>query len=164
MSKQHISENRKKYLKQKRIKNISILITQISVLIFIIGAWELAANKGLIDSFILSSPSKILKTFINLSSNDLFTHIWVTCKETVAGFLLGTSIGIFLAILLWWSNFLNRVLDPYLVVLNSLPKVALRTSNNNMGWGRNICYYYNGNSNFTYCNNIRYFKWIYRNR
>ena len=87
----------------------SIVFTQISILIILIVAWEMAANKGWIDSFIMSQPSKILKTFINLSSNDLFTHIWVTCKETLAGFLLGTSLGIAIAIILWWSNFLSKV-------------------------------------------------------
>ncbi len=65
--------------------------------------------------------------------NDLINHIKVTTYETVIGFLLGTGIGIIIAIILWWSGFLAKVAEPYLVVLNSLPKVALRTSNNNLG-------------------------------
>ena len=125
MHKKNISDDRKKYLRKKRINKISILVTQISILIAFIAIWEIAANKGLIDSFIMSQPSKILKTFINLSSNDLLMHIQVTCNETLIGFLLGTGIGIVIAILLWWSDFLSKVSEPYLVVLNSLPKVAL---------------------------------------
>ena len=164
MQKINISDDRKKYLKKNRIKKTSIIFTQICILISLIIAWEIAADKGIIDSFIMSQPSKILKTFINLSSNDLFTHIWVTCKETLAGFLLGTGIGIFIAIILWWSEFLSKVSEPYLVVLNSLPKVALRTCNNNMGWSRNFCNYNNGNSYISCCNNIGYIKWIFRNR
>lgn len=71
----NISDDRKKYLRKKRIKKMSILITQISILAFFIFIWEYSANKGIIDSFIMSQPSKILKTFINLSSNDLLMHI-----------------------------------------------------------------------------------------
>ena len=164
MHKTDISDDRKKYLKRNRIKKTSIICTQISILIILIVAWEMAANKGLIDSFIMSQPSKVLKTFINLSSNDLFTHIWVTVKETLAGFLLGTGIGILIAIILWWSEFLSKVSEPYLVVLNSLPKVALRTSNYNMGWSWYFCNCDYGNSHITSCNNIRYLKWIFRNR
>ena len=164
MRKISISDDRKKYLKKNRIKKTSIICTQISMLIILIMAWEMAANKGLIDSFIMSQPSKVLKTFINLSSNDLFTHIWVTVKETLVGFLLGTGIGILIAIVLWWSEFLSKVSEPYLVVLNSLPKVALRTSNYNMGWSWYFCNYYYGNSHITGSNNIRYFKWIFRDR
>ena len=61
-------------------------------------------------------------------------HLWVTCEETLIGFGLGVAIGILVAIILWWSDFLSKVSEPFLVVLNSLPKVALRTNNNNMGW------------------------------
>jgi len=125
MPKKNISDDRKKYLRKKRIKKISILITQISILIAFIVIWEFAANREFIDSFIMSQPSKILKTFINLSSNDLLMHIRVTCNETLIGFLLGTGIGIIIAIFLWWSDFLSKVSEPYLVILNSLPKVAL---------------------------------------
>ena len=163
MPKIKTSDDRKKYLRKEKIKKTSIICTQISILIILILAWEMAANKGFIDSFIMSQPSKILKTFINLSSNDLFTHIWVTCKETLAGFLLGTGIGILIAIILWWSEFLSKVSEPFLVVLNSLPKVALRTSNYNMGWSWNIRNYSNGNSNIISCNYIRHSKWIFRN-
>ena len=62
---------------------------------------------------------------MNLSSNDLLKHIGVTVYETIVGFLLGTILGIIIAIILWWSDFLSKVAEPYLVVLNSLPKVAL---------------------------------------
>lgn len=164
MPKINLSDDRKKYLRKNKIKKASIICTQISILIILIVAWEVAANKGIIDSFIMSQPSKILKTFINLSSNDLFMHIWVTCKETLAGFLLGTGMGIIMAIILWWSSFLSKVSEPYLVVLNSLPKVALRPSYNNLGRSRNFCNYYYGNCNISCCNYIRYFKWIFRNR
>lgn len=125
MHKKNISDDRKKYLRKKYIKKISIILTQITILFAFIAIWEIAAEKEIIDSFITSQPSKILKTFINLSSNDLLMHIQVTCNETLIGFLLGTGIGIIIAIILWCSDFICKVLEPYLVVLNSLPKVAL---------------------------------------
>lgn len=164
MLKKKISDDRKKYLRKNRITKISIVLTQISILIVFIAIWEITARNGLIDSFIMSQPSKILKTFINLSSNDLLMHIRVTCSETLIGFLLGTGIGIIIAIILWWSNFLSKVSEPYLVILNSLPKVALRTCYNNMGRSRNFCNCNNGYCNIFSSNYIRYFKWIYRNR
>ena len=96
--------------------------------------------------------------------NDLIKDIGVTVYETVVGFLLGTLMGIIIAIILWWSDFLSRVAEPYLVVLNSLPKVALRPNYNNMGRGRNSSYYSNGNSNFSNCNYIGKFKRFFKNR
>lgn len=123
--KKNISEDRKKYLRKKRIEKISILIIQLSIVMGFIVLWEVLANKGIIDSFIMSKPSRILKTFLNLSSNNLLEHIRVTVIETMIGFLLGTFLGAIIAILLWWSKFLSKVSEPFLVVLNSLPKVAL---------------------------------------
>lgn len=120
-----ISEERKKYLKSIKRKKYLILLTQILILTTFLGIWEWMANKNIIDSFITSQPSRIFDTFMNLSSNDLLKHIGVTVYETTVGFLLGTILGIIIAIILWWSDFLSKVAEPYLVVLNSLPKVAL---------------------------------------
>ena len=136
MRKSNISEDRKKYLREITIKKVSVIGTQIFLVLAFIALWEICANKEIIDSFITSQPSRIVKTFINLSSNGLLTHLWVTCEETIIGFSMGVVIGIIVAIVLWWSDFLSKVSEPFLVVLNSLPKVALRTDNNNMGWCR----------------------------
>ena len=70
-----ISEERKKYLRKVRLKKIEILLTQILIVIVFVAIWELLANTGKIDSFITSQPSRILKTFLNLSSNDLLEHL-----------------------------------------------------------------------------------------
>lgn len=123
--KNNISDERKQYLAKIKKEKISVLFTQIIILVGFIALWEILANMNIIDSFITSQPSRILNTFLNLSSNDLITHIIVTTYETMVGFLLGTSLGIIIAIILWWSKFLEKVTEPYLVVLNSLPKVAL---------------------------------------
>ena len=121
----NISKERKAYLKKIRINKIIVLITQIMLLFLLLTAWEILANKGIIDSFITSKPSRILNTFMNLSQNGLLEHIGTTCYETIIGFFLGTALGITIAVLLWWSNFLCKVIDPFLVILNSLPKIAL---------------------------------------
>lgn len=156
--------DRKKYLRNLKKQKIKVFLTQVLILAGFLAIWEFLANKDIIDSFITSQPTRILKTFMNLSQNDLLKHVWVTTYETVVGFLLGTILGILIAILLWWSNFLAKVSEPFLVVLNSLPKVALRTSNNNLGRGRNTSNNSYGSCNFTCCNYIRKSKWILKNR
>lgn len=123
--KQNISEDRKKYLRKLKIRKIEILGMQILIVISFIALWEILARKGVIDSFITSQPSRILKTFMNLSSNNLLEHLKITCEETIIGFLLGTITGVITAIILWWSPFISKVSEPFLVVLNSLPKIAL---------------------------------------
>lgn len=119
------SKERMEYLKQKKRRKRLIHICQIAILVIVLVLWEVLARVGVIDSFIMSQPSRILNTFGNLSSNGLLTHLGVTCMETITGFGLGVVGGTLLAILLWWSDFLARVSEPYLVVLNSLPKIAL---------------------------------------
>ncbi len=135
MREKNISEDRKKYLRKVKQGKISVIITQILILVLFIIGWEVLANKGVIDSFITSQPSRILDTFLNLSSNGLLEHLGVTLSETLIGFISGVILGVAIAICLWWSPFLSKVSEPYLVVLNSLPKVALRTSHYHLGRG-----------------------------
>ena len=116
---------RKKYLRKIKINKIKILAAQIAILIIFIALWEILANTGKIDSFITSQPSRIFKTFLDLSSNNLLEHLKITCIETLVGFLLGTVLGALIAIILWWSPFISKVSEPFLVVLNALPKIAL---------------------------------------
>ena len=120
------SREYKLYLRKKRINNIFVHITQILILLFLIFIWEYLSSKNIINAFIYSSPSRIIKTITDLyNSNNLFNHIWITIYETILSFSLATILGTFIAILLWYSKFLYKVMDPYLTVLNSLPKVAL---------------------------------------
>ena len=122
---ENISVDRQKYLRKVKLRKIEILATQILIVIAFIALWEILAQTGKIDSFITSQPSRIVKTFMNLSSNDLLEHLKITCLETIIGFVLGTILGVVLAIILWWSSFISKVSEPFLVVLNSLPKIAL---------------------------------------
>ena len=123
--KSNLSIERKQYLRRIKFNKIAVLSTQILLLISFIALWEILANKGIIDSFITSQPSRMLETFMNLSQNGLLEHLGVTCFETIVGFLSGTILGVIIAIILWWSKFLSKVSEPFLVVLNSLPKIAL---------------------------------------
>ncbi len=88
--------------------------------------WEALAQLGLIDAFLLSSPFRMAATLWELTaSGELWLHVGTTLMETLVGFVLGSLLGIALATAIWWSDTLGRILDPYLVVLNALPKIAL---------------------------------------
>lgn len=122
---ENISSDRKKYLRKVTVRKVEIVVAQILFVVAFIVLWEVLAQTGKIDSFITSQPSRIVKTFMNLTSNDLLEHLKITCIETLVGFLLGTVAGVIIAIILWWSPFISKVSEPFLVVLNSLPKTAL---------------------------------------
>lgn len=122
----HASAEHIEYLKGIKQRKRFIVFMQIAILVVFIALWELAGSLGWINTFIVSSPSRVVETIIRLYSNgELFTHIGVTMLETIAGFVIGTIIGTLIAILMWWSPTLSRILDPYMVVLNALPKIAL---------------------------------------
>ena len=113
------------YLRKQTNKKRLILTTQIGLLLFLIALWEFCAQIGIIDSFITSQPSRVIKTIMNLSESDLFLHLGVTCFETVVGFVLGVLMGLVIASILWWFPTFSAIFEPYLVILNSLPKIAL---------------------------------------
>lgn len=121
-----ISPEHARYLKKLKREKYIVHFTQLFILILIFGLWEILARASIIDAFITSQPSRIIQTMVNLyHEGTLFYHIGITCLETIIGFLLGTLLGVLIAITLWWCKFLSQVSEPYLVVLNSLPKIAL---------------------------------------
>jgi len=120
------SEEQKIYIRNVKRRKYIIIFTRIIILIVFFSFWEIAGRLKWIDSFLTSTPSKMFSSFIQIyNEGTLLTHISVTCFETITGFLLGTILGALIAVLLWWSDFISKVLDPYLIVLNALPKVAL---------------------------------------
>ena len=122
----NISYEHNKYIKDAKKKSRIIIFTRWLILIVFFVLWELAGDLKWIDPFFISTPSRAFSSLITIyKEGTLFTHIGITCYETVLGFTLGTVLGIFIAILLWWFDFFSKVLDPYIVVLNALPKVAL---------------------------------------
>lgn len=126
MSPNEIESVHQGYLKRAGKTRRWVFVTQILLFIACIGMWEVLARANLINTLIFSYPSKIAALFWEqLSDGSLLPHVGITVWETVIGFLLGTLLGTLLATLIWWSPFLSRVLEPYLVVANSMPKVAL---------------------------------------
>ena len=120
------SREHKLYLRKKKIRKILVIFTQILLAVLLISIWELLATYKVINTFITSSPSRVLSTIISLyNDNNLFNNIWTTIYETLISFSLGTIIGIITATILWYFNFIYKVLDPYLTILISLPKIAL---------------------------------------
>lgn len=114
------------YLKKQRNKKIIVNISRAAILLLILGIWELCAQLKVIDPFITSSPSRVAITIAELYNNGtLFYHIGITLAETIAGFILAVALGYTVAVVLWASDTVHKVLEPYIVVLNSLPKIAL---------------------------------------
>lgn len=126
MKTKSISPMRDLYLRSIRREKILVISFRISLLIVFLLTWELLALFEIIDPFISSSPSRIFYTTIDLfKNNNLLYHIGVTLYETLLGFLITVILGYIIALSLWWSERLKKVLEPYIVVLNSLPKIAL---------------------------------------
>lgn len=121
-----ISLRQKEYLNSIKKRRLCVMICRSAVIILFIALWQFCSQNGIIDSFIFSSPKEIVLSAVDMTLNSrLLFHTAVTAAETIAGFILGTLMGTGTAILLWWNSFLNDVSDPYLVVLNSIPKTAL---------------------------------------
>jgi len=115
-----------KHRRKKRSTQSRVLAVQLSLLLLFFAWWEAAGRLKWIDVLLFSYPTKIFSNiWDNIVSGELWGHLGITVGETVVGFLLGTLVGTLLAVIIWWSPFLNKVLDPYMVVFNSMPKVAL---------------------------------------
>lgn len=110
------------YYRKQRI----VRMYQFAILFFFIALWEITTQIGVLNDFIFSSPSRIVKTFVSMmAEGNLLYHIGITLGETFISFVLVIILGLLLAVILWWNESVAKVLEPYLVVLNSLPKTAL---------------------------------------
>ena len=120
------SEEHKKYLKNLKKEKIIVFIFRFLIIaIFLIG-WELLSRYKLINTFTSSSPTKAFKTMLGLlQDGTLLKHIGVTLYEVFVSFSIATIIGMIVAIILWSNKKISKIIDPYLTILNSLPKVAL---------------------------------------
>ncbi len=124
--KQKISNEHAAYLRKLKKKSVLISLLRLSILFGLLIAWEIFTRIGWMDAFVTSSPSRILSTMKTLfSGQDYLKHIGITLYETMLGFAVATLLGTLIAVGLWWSETLKRIFEPYLVVLNSLPKIAL---------------------------------------
>lgn len=114
------------YLKKRKRNLLLVWAFRIGLLALLLGIWELVASCGWVDPFITSSPSRIGTTIASLyRDGTLFYHVGVTLAETLVGFFIAVALGYAIALALWWSETLRSILEPYIVVLNALPKIAL---------------------------------------
>lgn len=121
-----MSNEHKKYLKELKKRSITIRTIQLSLLIGFIVIWEILSSNNIINSFIFSSPTKIINTLISLvNNNNLFIHIYTTSIEVIVAFILSLVLGFGIALLLYIFPTLKDILDPFITLINSLPKVAL---------------------------------------
>ncbi|MCY9657329.1 ABC transporter permease [Paenibacillus chondroitinus] len=115
-----------RFAQAKKRETKQVRLVQLIILLVFFALWEVAARLKWIDVLLFSYPTKVFKLLWDkLLDGSLLPHVGVTVVETIIGFVLGTLFGTALAVVIWWSPFLSRVLDPYIVVLNSMPKVAL---------------------------------------
>ncbi|MBQ7816433.1 MAG: ABC transporter permease [Oscillospiraceae bacterium] len=116
---------RQQYLAQIKRRKKMVFAVQIALVLAFLLLWEVLTVIGAVDPFIFSSPSRIAQMTATMAQSDLGYHILITVLETVAGFSIGVVLGLLIAVWLWFCPFANSVAAPYLVVLNSLPKIAL---------------------------------------
>ena len=120
------SEEHINYLKKIKRKKVIIISSQILLITIFTIIWQLLADFNLINTFLSSSPKEIIKTIISLyQTNNLFNHIFITIYETLISLIIGTIIGFVCSSILWWNEYIAKIFDPYLTIINSLPKVAL---------------------------------------
>ena len=121
-----VSARHAQFLRALRLRQIWVIVAQFAVLAVFLGVWQFAATWRIVDPFITSQPTAVFHTLLDLiHDGSLGRNIAITVFETLVGFGLGTVIGIVLATMLWWWDFFSDVADPYVVVLNATPKIAL---------------------------------------
>ena len=121
-----MSDEQRKFLKKIKLRKCLVVTWQILIVIGFFALWEFLANKNIINTFVFSKPSEIIDTIISLiNQNNLFNHIFTTLKEVIIAFVLGILLGFIIAIILYEVPILADIIDPFLTMINSLPKVAL---------------------------------------
>ena len=119
------SDEHKRYLKKIKTNNFIILLFRLLIIVIFLFIWEFLSRYKIINSFLYSSPSNIFNTIISLFNNNLIKHISITLYEVIISFTFTSILGLILSFILWWNKTLFKIMDPYLTIINSLPKVAL---------------------------------------
>lgn len=122
----HPTLAQQEFIEKEKLHRRNVRVWRTMLLVLLLSLWELCARLGMINDFIFSSPSRVTICFLNMIvDKSIFMHIGVTVMETLISFALVTISGLLIAVLLWSSRSVSEVLEPYLVMLNSLPKSAL---------------------------------------
>ncbi len=120
------SRLQQEFVEKERLHKRKVAICRVMLMVLFLAIWELTARLGILNDFIFSSPSRVAICFRDmLLDGSIWGHIGITLLETMLSFLLVVVLGISIAVLLWVSRSVSEVLEPYLVMLNSLPKSAL---------------------------------------
>ncbi len=113
------------YLRREKRRQLLVIATRLALLVLALALWEVAARTKAVNPMLTSYPSALWPTFLELATRgQLALHTWATFKATMVGFVLSMTLGIAVAAALWWSDFVYKVLDPFLVVTNAMPKIA----------------------------------------
>ena len=121
-----LSEAQQAFLNRERRHRRRVATLRLLTFVLFLLVWELCSSYEIINSFIFSSPSRVVLCFLQMAADgSIFLHTGVTLLETLVSFFLVTAVGLAGAVLLWSSRSLYEVAEPYLVMLNSLPKSAL---------------------------------------
>ena len=122
----HPTLAQQEFIEKEKLHRRNVRVWRTMLLVLLLSLWELCARLGMINDFIFSSPSRVTACFLTMVvDKSIFMHIGVTVMETLISFALVTISGLLIAVLLWSSRSVSEVLEPYLVMLNSLPKSAL---------------------------------------
>ena len=120
-----MSKEQRDFIRKYRLNKLFIFVIQVLIVAIFFCTWQYLSSHNIINAFIFSSPTKVMNTIYDLYlGSDLFHHIWVTVFETLIAFGIGLILSVGISILLYLSNRLYKVLDPFLTCLNSLPKVG----------------------------------------
>lgn len=117
------------WLRRERLRNIRVLLGQVGVLVAFLLAWEVLARLQVVNPFLTSYPSAIGPTFVSLLMStpqqaSILAHTFATLSATLIGLALAMSFGTVIAMALWWWEDVHRIVDPYLVIANAMPKTA----------------------------------------
>lgn len=122
----HPTLAQQEFIAKEKLHRRNVRILRIMLLVLLLAVWEISARLGLINDFIFSSPTRVVTCFAEMvTDGSIFLHTGITVMETLISFALVIAVGLVTAILLWSSRSVSQVLEPYLVMLNSLPKSAL---------------------------------------
>lgn len=120
------SDEHKLFLRKRKKEKFLVHLIRISIIVLFLLIWESLAHYGVINTFLSSSPSRVLETGISLvRESNLFSHIFITLYEVLLSFIIASVFGFLIAVILWSNKLISQIIDPYLTILNSLPKVAL---------------------------------------
>ena len=120
------SDEHKLFLNKIKKNKILINTFRIFIVLLFISIWELLSSYKIINTFLFSSPSNVLKTFISMVvDKSIFVHIGVTLYELIISFLFSTVVALIISIIFWSNETIYKIIDPYITIINSLPKVAL---------------------------------------